>query len=124
MNKYFVTFEQALALKELGFDEPCLAWFGSMRVLTLEKTFKNRSGTSTVNKKWNNCTNIPLYSQAFEWFRNKGYKFHIYEDRWNHYCSVYVNVTNITEYVEVSVESTYQQAESACLDELIKTIKS
>ena len=27
MNKEFITYEQALALKELGFDEPCLGWY-------------------------------------------------------------------------------------------------
>jgi hypothetical protein len=27
MEKEFIPYEQALALKELGFDEPCFAWF-------------------------------------------------------------------------------------------------
>ena len=27
MNKEFVKYEQALALKELGFDEPCIGWY-------------------------------------------------------------------------------------------------
>ena len=27
MEKEFIPNEQALILKELGFDEPCLAWF-------------------------------------------------------------------------------------------------
>ena len=27
MNKEFVTYEQALILKELGFDEPCIGFF-------------------------------------------------------------------------------------------------
>ncbi len=29
MNKEFIPYEQALALKELGFDEPCFAWYVS-----------------------------------------------------------------------------------------------
>jgi hypothetical protein len=28
MNKEFVPYEQALQLKELGFDEPCLGYYG------------------------------------------------------------------------------------------------
>jgi hypothetical protein len=27
MNKEFIPYEQALALKELGFDEPCLGFY-------------------------------------------------------------------------------------------------
>ena len=27
MEKEFVTYDQALALKELGFDEPCFGWY-------------------------------------------------------------------------------------------------
>jgi hypothetical protein len=27
MNREFIPYEQALALKELGFDEPCFGWW-------------------------------------------------------------------------------------------------
>jgi hypothetical protein len=27
MEKEFIPYKQALALKELGFDEPCLGWY-------------------------------------------------------------------------------------------------
>jgi hypothetical protein len=33
MKENFITYEQALALKELGFDEPCIAFY-SKQLLT------------------------------------------------------------------------------------------
>lgn len=31
MEKYFVTYNQSLALKELGFDEPCIGKFDTQQ---------------------------------------------------------------------------------------------
>ena len=51
MNKEFVSYEQALALKELGFDEPCMS----------SRDINNGEG----------LIQLPLYQQAFRWFREK-----------------------------------------------------
>ena len=64
MNKEFIPYEQALELKELGFDEGCLARYfedGKSIFYTQSKIFKD-------------CIPAPLYQQAFRWFRKK-YKF-------------------------------------------------
>jgi hypothetical protein len=37
MEKEFVSYDQAVALKELGFDEPCIGWF--MKINPLGKEF-------------------------------------------------------------------------------------
>jgi hypothetical protein len=37
MKKEFVSYDQAVALKELGFDEPCIGWF--MKINPLGKEF-------------------------------------------------------------------------------------
>jgi hypothetical protein len=79
MNKEFVTYEQALALKELGFDEPCFYRY-------------NHSGTTPPDPKWDgklrnnrkwekfgdydDCICSPLYQQAFRWFR-ENYDLHV-----------------------------------------------
>ena len=72
MNKEFIPYEQSLALKELGFDEPCLAhWYN--------ETPTNSEGQCLVyyKKPWDNQKIIngvirdyyfaPLYQQAFRW---------------------------------------------------------
>jgi len=58
MNKEFVPYEQALELKELGFDEPCIM------------TYLN----GELDKElflFNHSILAPLYQQAFRWFREK-----------------------------------------------------
>lgn len=66
MEKEFIPYEQALALKELGFDEPCLAYYlaGGIR-------FKEYKDSQNKNSAFFNNTvcSIPTFSQAFRWFR-------------------------------------------------------
>lgn len=71
MEKEFVPYEQALALKELGFDEPCLGYYDDDFELFLLKYF-NYNSTKAVS--------APLYQQAFRWFREK-YEIHSYIER-------------------------------------------
>jgi len=65
MDKEFIPYEQAIALKELGFDEPCF-W------LYDEKQLKNQI-TPSINSdfKYINVIQAPLYQQVFRWFREK-----------------------------------------------------
>lgn len=65
MEKEFIPYEQALILKELGFDELCLARFdgGGFRMLPAYAPLKN----SEIKEAWF-CV-APLYQQAFDWFR-------------------------------------------------------
>ena len=60
----FIPYEQALALKELGFNEPCFGWF----------TFGHlRKGTIVENKHVQGEGELlaPTYSQAFRWLYQK-----------------------------------------------------
>lgn len=64
LEKEFIPYEEALALKELGFDEPCFGWF----------TFGHlRKGTIVENKHVQGEGELlaPTYSQAFRFFREK-----------------------------------------------------
>ncbi len=65
MEKEFIPYEQALALKELGFDESCIKyyWTDGMFTKTYESPFNH-------NKR-DNSISAPLYQQAFRWFREK-----------------------------------------------------
>jgi len=68
MEREFVSYEIALALKELGFDEPCFKVYDNMGFLQEE---------SVMNTCEIECDCIlerylaPLYQQAFRWFREK-----------------------------------------------------
>ena len=134
MDKYFVPYEQALALKELGFDEPCLAWYPVHEVL-LFMGMKLGSTTPdfvTQNSPWIQSEKIktciaPTFSQAFGWFREN---FHIHgepfykggltkETSWYDY-KIYSNI----DWEEDKIQyKTYEEAELECLKKLIEIVK-
>ncbi len=68
MEKEFVPYELALRMKELGFDEPCLATFiyGAKGPLFQFPGSKN-------SEDWENCRNCsaPTWQATFKWFREK-----------------------------------------------------
>ena len=71
MNKEFVSYTQALALKELGFDEPCFSIYHSR-----DKAFSwhhHRDSDNTEPEIDPGVFNIsaPLYQQAFRWLYYK-----------------------------------------------------
>ena len=125
MDKNFVSYIQALALKQLGFDEPCLAVYrgGSL--------YHNGVGGYYSDGNWdehksygdeNQWVSAPLYSQAFDFFREK-YDIHSYID------STYTTGFYLYEYHISTKDSlygfdTYKEAESACLDKLIDLCKN
>ncbi len=78
MDKEFIPYEQALALKELGFDKPCFASFGKKGefkykvhlALDLEMV---EEVTENFNRYVGTYYQVsaPTFSQAFRWFREK-----------------------------------------------------
>ena len=60
MNKEFIPYEQALELKELGFDER-----------TLRAYYKESEQLLDIGSGNMYDTKAPLYQQAFRWFREK-----------------------------------------------------
>ena len=111
MEKEFIPYEQALALKELGFDKPCLGYYIELRnpqegILTIEKCENNFDGLLA-----------PTFSQAFRWFREKyGLDSHIKKGKHGDYILV------ITGYLEDSWDE-YEEAELECLIRLIELVK-
>ena len=64
MEKEFIPYVHALALKELGFDEPCFGFYYPNGKLIQIHTI----GFPDDKK---DCILAPLYQQAFRWFREK-----------------------------------------------------
>jgi hypothetical protein len=105
MNREFVPYELALALKGLGFDEPCLGYYTTGNDVTLDKDgnktnfvllsaklrgelvghgyvrnslfkwLKENDKTSGELYTLSNSVTAPLYQQAFRWFREKYDKY-------------------------------------------------
>lgn len=62
MNKDFLKYPEALGLKKVGFDEPCLC---SWNLYTNEPNFNGQPSTFSSE----DVIQLPTYSQAFRWFR-------------------------------------------------------
>ena len=132
MEKEFVPYELALALKELGFDEPCLGYYvGKDREVyisneTISAPFQFRLESKTTFV-------APLYQQAFRWFREK-YNLDSWITKENKYQQPYCWYIqdNITEYnsdfrigglIWDTFFQTYEEAELECLVKLIEIVK-
>jgi hypothetical protein len=61
MEKEFIPYEQALALKELGFDEPCFGYYTNQSHLIIDE-IASQQGSSEI-------TSAPTWQSAFKWFR-------------------------------------------------------
>jgi hypothetical protein len=124
MEKEFCTYEQALVLKELGFDEPCFGFYYPNGKLIQIHTI----GFPDDKK---DCILAPLYQQAFRWFREKhklSYSIYPYIEQFKH--SYLADIYNGLGKVPILTENrvavrfyTYEEAESACLDKLIEIVR-
>lgn len=131
MQENFVTYEQALALKELGFDEPCFGFYYRKEIDLFESCkIQDRRNSSYVKNYMDekDCTS-PLKQQVFKWFRDE-YKLISYIE---HYAEWNFEIFRIDDKIaEVQDDvcfdytfkgGTYEEAESACIDKLIEIIK-
>ena len=121
MTKEFTPYEQALALKELGFDEPCFGLFDNIEPNEFYQVHSHASmGTGTFIK-------APLYQQAFRFFREKSLLEGIVEKATDFYWykfSVYFYGKENKQLLLKGVEyKTYEEAELACLIKLIEIVK-
>ncbi len=118
MNKEFVTYEQALALKELGFDEES---FGHYR--TYGKNLFYATPIARNLPARYRVINAPLYQQAFRWFREKhGLIYSI--GHMGHSNTWAYEIINISmPGPNYGYAQTYEEAEQACLEKLIEIVK-
>ena len=113
MKKEFVTYEIALALKKLGFDEPCLAYFEDKELM---RGILNNPGKRRY-------LIAPLWQQAFRWFRVKhNLDSWIYSPNESKgYFAIILKDKRFVSYNEQF--DTYEEAELACLNKLIEIVK-
>jgi hypothetical protein len=122
MEKEFIPYKQALALKELGFDEPCFWWYDFEKELR-----KDRIGVNSINSKYflngNSCS-APLYQQVFRWFREKyNLKGHVEAVEYLDGTSNTYHWCIFNKYNSGYDQLTYEEAELECLKKLIEIVK-
>ena len=78
MKKQFVPYEIALKLKELSFDEECLAYFSNDKYHDLHHSCENVMEGDFVINNYNELK-APLWQQVIDWIRER-YKINIFFD--------------------------------------------
>ena len=119
MKNEFCTYEQALALKELEFDEPCIGYYYN------EKIYFDSPGVNLTGPSGEQP--LPLKQQAFRWFREKHELFVLIGVRSVTPFKFYYSITDIRGNeidCNLSYINTYEEAEQACLDKLIEITKT
>ena len=128
MEKEFIPYEQALALKEIDYDEPCFKKYIAGCLWsnpTTPEIYKN------IHSNSSDCL-APTFSQAFRWFREKyGIFTSIVPNKYGSLDSfigwIYVPSNGTTKDINVGDRkgfSTPEEAELACLRKLIEIVKT
>ena len=125
MNKEFVPFvpyEQALELKELGFDEPCIGNYFHTKELKIYGGDVLRIKNSDMG-----TVTAPLYQQAFRWFREKHnlisyiHPLALLQDT-KKWC---YEITNFESSWDEDIDlHSPEEAELECLNRLIEIVKT
>jgi hypothetical protein len=113
MKNEFIPYEQALELKELGFDEPCFGY--------------RAEGDDVMIKHIPHCViSAPTFSQAFRWFRQKHGLVGIIKFGTNDFTYNVYNEDGMGLLTKESLNfnSTYEEAELACLKKLIEIVNT
>ena len=117
MEKEFIPYELALELKELGFDEPCMAFYEPNNKEVMVVGEPQRYNDPSLLRLKDFCA--PLYQQAFRWFREKQFIMsYIYYDVEYKFCFCIGYNDKIKGF------KTYEEAELACLNKLIEIVKN
>ena len=129
MNKEFIPYEQALELKELGFDEECLAFYHQNERLEVDSL-----GIKRNHYRAKIGVLAPLYSQAFRFFRENYTLFssvnvdQTMEPKFCYSISRYEPEQFLDGWDIVVFNSdlylTYEEAELECLKKLIEIAKT
>lgn len=115
MEKEFIPYEQALALKELGFREHCAAFYSTEE----ELCFKWESN-GNMSLHLLRLIQAPTFSQAFRWFREEyGLPSWNYESegKW------FWKIVKGDFWEQDRKPYTYEEAEIECLKKLIEIVK-
>jgi hypothetical protein len=132
MKNEFIPYEQALELKELGFDDFSFGRFyikSRCKVFSVDEKGRHYSIKNTPKKLYtlgehfvlnnDNVIVAPLYQQAFRWFREKYGLYSVVDGLENRQ---YYKITQLNSYSKEY--ETYEEAELACLKKLIEIVKT
>jgi hypothetical protein len=107
MSKDFIPYQEALELKELGFNEPCFGVYATKDGYVRKSAYDENG-------------DAPTFSQAFRWFREK-YQLHSYIEGAHPWFRFYINSED--NRWEGHKHLSHEEAELECLKKLIEIVK-
>ena len=124
MKKEFVPYDIALAMKELGFDEPCIFYYAPDAITISKPT------TGVCSSDRYGIIASPLYQQAFRWFREKYNLFILMQvgqhngEHQTFYFNVFKYGVNLykSKHRSATGTYTYEEAEHEALRKLIEEV--
>lgn len=135
MEKEFVTYDQALILKELGFDEPCFYQYvrdfdndGELIPIVSDSNYPIlRNNTQVSNCSGGDCFAAPLKQQAFRWFDySTDWSGFIIPSKEEGCFDWWIQNYEDPNYLTIESDDWYrnrEEAELACLNKLIEIVK-
>lgn len=142
MEKEFIPYTESLALKELGFDEPCFGFYigDSKLKLFTDAIWESRTNNDFIHHFMDRdvSATAPLRQQAFDWFREKhnldgdikqtmnctpGESKYLTKYTYNILGNREKASSTVFKSIESKVELFYEEAELACLRKLIEIVK-
>lgn len=130
--KNFVTYKQAVSLKQISFRETCLYHYNDRELLFSNSNSNGEGGGIYVedlecshNTKDKGYIDAPTLYQAAEWLRNKGYSVEPHSgDEFDKY-EYQIDVKTENPYTKLSENeySSYIEALSAGIDKCLEILK-
>ena len=120
IEKEFVSYEIALELKELGFEEPCFGSIDQIGYIHVKGSKSSPRGSMMYN-----TIDCPTFSQAFRFFREKymlSGEIYIFKNIWNFDIEDIKNSMQLYT-SDITIYYTYEDAELECLVKLIDIAK-
>jgi hypothetical protein len=108
INKDFIPYQEALELKQLGFDEPCFGVYATKDGYVRKSSYDENG-------------DAPTYSQAFRWFREKHGLCIVIKPIDDKKLDLGYNL--LKNGLIMNAHLTYEKAELACLKKLIEIVK-
>ena len=122
MKNEFVNYDQAVVLKELGFNKPCFGYYYTIngRDWKFAEKIEYLRLDDEINIGPNFNILAPLKQQAFRWFRDN------YPELDFGFGKIHNETNNYHFHINLEwqfFEGTYEEADNACIDKLIEIVK-
>jgi hypothetical protein len=116
MKKEFVPRYLSIKLKDIGYNQKVFAWSDIYNDFIFYMYPTNENNMN----QYEDVISIPTFSQAFRWFREKGYDVKVQKESDGLYFGFYWTGA---AWIIVG-NGTHEEAELACLEKLIEIVES